>query len=125
MIVGIGIDVVDLDRFQGTLDRYGERFFNRMYTHVEQEYCRQFSSPMEHYAARFAAKEAFLKAIGTGKSRNVRWKDIEIYNERSGKPNIRVFGNAEEIVARLGGKNIYVSLSHSRLVATAAVVIED
>ena len=125
MIVGIGIDVVDLERFNTTLERYTERFFNRIYTRLEQEYCRRFSSPLEHFAARFAAKEAFLKAIGTGRSRHVTWKDIEVYNERSGKPNLRVSGAAETVLTRLGGKRLHVSLSHSRLVAVAAVVIEN
>ncbi|MCD6386486.1 holo-ACP synthase [Candidatus Sumerlaeota bacterium] len=125
MIIGIGIDVVDLERFEKTLARYGRRIINRLYTPQEQAYCTRLVSSVQEYAVRFAAKEAFLKAIGTGKSHQIRWRDIEIYNERSGKPGIRISGKAAEICSRLGGTNIFVSLSHSHKVAIAVVVIES
>ncbi len=124
MIVGIGIDAVDLDRFERSLDRYGKRILERLYTPYEQEYCEVFSSPLEHYAVRFAAKEAFLKAIGTGKAAHIRWRDIEILNEDSGKPYMRIHDSAEEKCSSLGGKHLHVSLSHSRMVAIAVVVLE-
>ena len=124
MIIGIGTDVVDLERFGNTMEQYGERFMKRMYTNVEREYCMRFPSPREHFAARFAAKEALLKAIGTGKTRQVKWTDIEIYNEPAGQPMMRLCGCAEDIFRSLGGRALHVSLTHSRLVAAAVVVIE-
>ncbi|MCX7767251.1 MAG: holo-ACP synthase [Candidatus Sumerlaeia bacterium] len=125
MIVGIGIDAVDLSRFKTSMTKYGERMLTRLFTPVEQEYCQRFVSPVEHFAVRFAAKEAFLKAIGTGKSRQIRWQDIEIVNEDSGKPNLVVYGEAARICNELGGRTLYVSLSHSQQVAVAVVVIEN
>jgi holo-[acyl-carrier protein] synthase len=124
MIIGTGIDIVDLDRFRGSMEKYGDRLLRRMFTEVEREYCSRFSSPLEHFAARFAAKEAFLKAIGTGKSQQAAWKDIEIYNIPSGQPMLRVTGRAAEICYALGGDNLHISLTHSHLVAAAMVVIE-
>ena len=124
MIIGIGIDAVDLDRFRHTLERYGTRIRKRLFTNNEQTYCEAFSSPDEHYAARFAAKEAFLKAIGTGKTNKIGWRDIEILNESSGKPTLHLHDKASEFCAALGGERLHVSLSHSRQVAVAVVVIE-
>lgn len=125
MIIGIGIDAVELERFKESLERYGERIRNRLFTKLEQEYCGHFSSPLEHYAVRFAAKEAFMKAIGTGKTNQVSWCDIEILNEPSGKPILNITGAAAGIATGLGAGKYYVSLSHSRTIAAAVVVIED
>lgn len=124
MIIGIGVDVVELERFEKSLTRYGTRIINKLYTPAEQKHCAKLPIPAQEYAVRFAAKEAFLKAIGTGKSQRIRWRDIEIFNERSGKPGIRLSGKASEIYSQLGGKNIFVSLSHSQKVAVAVVVVE-
>ncbi len=125
MIVGIGIDAVDVCRFKNSMEKYGERMLARLFTPVEQEYCRRFVSPVEHFAVRFAAKEAFLKAIGTGKSHHIRWHDIEIVNENSGKPNLVIYGEAAKICNELGGRTLCVSLSHSQQVAVAVVIIEN
>ena len=125
MIIGIGIDAVELERFRESLERYGERIKNRLFTKHEQEYCDRFSSPLEHYAVRFAAKEAFMKAIGTGKTNQVYWCDVEIVNEPSGKPILAIKGAAAGITAGLGASRLHVSLSHSRTIAAAVVVIEN
>lgn len=125
MIIGIGIDVINLERFHRSVARYGERIINRLFTEVEQEYCRRFISPREHFAVRFAAKEAFFKALGTGKKQNFRWRDIEIINEPPGRPKLLATGEAAKICAALGGKRLQVSLSHSHPIAAAVVIIED
>ena len=121
MIIGLGIDVVDLERFAQSLERYGERLQKRMYTDVEQEYCERFSSSLEHYAARFAAKEAVAKALGTGIG-PINWKEIEILRGTAGKPELYLNGQAEVIAGQLGLNKWSISLSHSQTYAVAMAV---
>jgi holo-[acyl-carrier protein] synthase len=124
MITGIGIDVVQNDRIRSSIERFGDRFLNRIYTEGEIEYCRKTTHPEVHYAARFAAKEAALKALGTGLSGGIRWKDVEVLRRDSGKPELRLDGQALTAAAAAGASRFYVSLSHDQLVSCAVVVLE-
>lgn len=125
MIVGSGIDVVEISRIQHAMDRYGERFLNRVYLQSEQSYCKRKRNSAESFAARFAAKEAAAKALGTGISFGVNWLEIEVVRESSGKPTLRFHGRAAQIAGRLGAANSVLSLTHSAQIAVASVVLED
>src|SRR5688572_13252225 len=96
MVIGIGVDVVQNDRIRGSLEKFGDRFINRIYTEGEQEYCKKCVNPAIHFAARFAAKEAAFKALGTGWSSGVKWRDIEILKLPSGQPELHLHGAALE-----------------------------
>lgn len=122
MIVGLGIDVVELDRIALSLARYGERFLRRVLT--DYEISRLPRHPTAFVAARFAAKEAAAKALGTGFRRGVCFRSIEVRDLPSGKPELRLSGAALDILAELGGDSCSVSLTHGRDVAAAVVVIE-
>jgi len=124
MIVGIGIDLVEVARIQESLDRFGDRFQRRIFTQVERDYCNALPQPALHLAARFAAKEAFVKAIGTGMSRGVSWKEIGIENLLTGQPVLRVEGVALEHATALSATRMHVSLTHTATHAAAVVVLE-
>ena len=124
MIIGIGIDIIEIDRIAAAYAKSGERFTRRILTPLEKEYCLQFTNPVPEIAARFAAKEAFSKAIGTGISRGVAWRQIEVVKDRGRPPRIRVTGRAAEVLARLEGGNIQLSLTHAEAYAAAVVTIE-
>ena len=125
MIVGTGIDAVEIDRIQQTIDRYGQRFLDRLYTAGEQEYCLRKKSSAESFAGRFAAKEAGAKALGTGISRGVTWTEIEVVREPGGRPTVRFHGRAAEIAGRLGVEHAALSLTHTKELAMASVVLES
>jgi holo-[acyl-carrier protein] synthase len=125
MIVGTGIDAVEIERIQQAIDRYGQRFLNRVYTAQEQEYCLRKKSSAESFAGRFAAKEAGAKALGTGISRGVTWTEIEVVRERSGRPKLTFHGRAAQMAARLGAANAALSLTHTKALAMASVVLQD
>jgi holo-[acyl-carrier protein] synthase len=125
MIVGTGIDLIEIDRIQHSIDRYGERFLNRVYTAGEQAYCLRKRLAAESFAARFAAKEAGAKALGTGISHGVNWLEIEVVREPSGRPTLRFHGRAAEIAARKGVVRTAVSLTHTKELAMASVVLEN
>lgn len=121
-IVGIGTDVVDVERIRRSFDEYGERFGKRVFTETERTYCEHFGETRHlHYAARFAAKEAFSKAIGTGMRDGMAFQLVGIRNEPSGLPVVVLAGLMLE---RHGAHNIHVTLSHTATVAIAVVVIE-
>ena len=124
MIFGIGVDLVEVSRIRESLEKFPERFVRKVFTTVEQEYCSRMPAPEMHYAARFAAKEAFLKALGTGKARGIAWTDVGIVNLGSGQPTLELVGRAAEVMAEKGAGVAHVSLSHSRGHAMAAVVLE-
>lgn len=124
MIVGTGIDAVEIERIQKVIERHGDRFLNRVYTHAEQEYCQRKRSSAESFAARFAAKEAGAKALGTGISRGVTWTEIEVARERGGRPMLSFHGRAAAMAAQLGVGNVVLSLTHTRDTAIASVVLE-
>lgn len=125
MIVGSGIDIAEVPRIAAAIERFGERFLHRIFTEGEIRYCDSKANRVERYAARFAAKEAALKAIGTGWSRGVTWKDIEVRREPGGRPTIAFSGKAGEFAARLGVKRAALSLSHTKEQAIASVILED
>lgn len=118
-VYGIGTDIVECDRIQGMIDKHDDMFIDRVYTPKEIEYCSNRKSSTQHFAGRWAAKEAVLKALGTGWAKGVSWTDIEIWNEMGGRPKVRLGGGAREICEQMGIREILVSISHCRNYATA------
>ena len=125
MIVGSGIDLVEIARIQHSVDRYGRRFLDRVYTQTEQAYCLRKKNFAESLAARFAAKEAAAKALGTGISHGVSWREIEVVRAPSGEPSLRFYGRAAQAAALRGARRAALSLTHSAGLAAASVVLED
>ncbi len=125
MIVGTGIDIAEVPRIAASIERFGLRFLERVFTAAEIRYCDSKHNRAERYAARFAAKEAALKAIGTGWRLGVTWLDVEVVHEPGGRPALRFSGRAAEFAARLGMKRAALSLSHTREQAIAQVILED
>ena len=125
MIVGTGIDIAEVPRIAQSIERYGDRFLQRIYTEGERRYCDSKANRAERYAARFAAKEAAMKALGTGWSRGVRWRDIEVSRMPGGRPTIAFHGKAAEFAAKLGARNVALSLSHTVDQAIAQVILES
>ena len=125
MIVGTGIDIAEVDRIEQTIARFGGRFKERVFTADEIRYCESKTNKAERYAARFAAKEAGMKAIGTGWSRGVRWQDIEVRRLPGGRPTVVFHGKAGEIFAKLGGVRAHLSITHTKESAMAYVIIES
>jgi holo-[acyl-carrier protein] synthase len=125
MIVGTGIDIAEVPRIAQTIARHGNRFLQRVFTEGEIRYCDSKANRIERYAARFAAKEAGMKALGTGWSRGVRWRDIEVSRQPGGRPTIVFHGNAAEFAAQLGAIHVALSLSHTTEQAIAQVILEN
>lgn len=125
MIVGSGIDLVEIARIQRSMDRFGARFLNRIFTAAEQAYCLRKRGAAESFAARFAAKEAGAKALGTGISQGVGWLEIEVVRAPGGKPDVCFHGRAAQIAARLGARRSALSLTHTRGLAIASVLLES
>ena len=126
MIVGTGIDLTEIPRIESAIARYGQRFLDRVYTAREQAYCLQKQRTSgESFAARFAAKEAGAKALGTGISYGVSWLEIEVVREATGRPTLAFHGRAAEWAARLGARRASVSLTHTKEAAMASVLLED
>jgi holo-[acyl-carrier protein] synthase len=125
MIVGTGVDLAEVPRIKASIERFGTRFTERIYTPAEIAYVERKANRFERYAARFAAKEAGMKAIGTGWRHGVRWQDFEVTNLRSGKPTLRFHGVAAEFIARLGVSNISLSITHTAELGMAHVILED
>jgi holo-[acyl-carrier protein] synthase len=125
MIVGTGIDIAEVPRIRQSIERFGERFLQRIYTEGERRYCDSKANRMERYAARFAAKEAAMKALGTGWNHGVRWRDCEIVRMPGGRPTIAFHGKAGEFAARLGVRNTALSISHTAEQAIAQVILEN
>lgn len=124
MILGIGTDIVEIARIARSMERHGGRFTKRIYTDTEIAYCSRFKRAAEHFAGRWAAKEAAGKALGTGIFGSVRFRDIEITNDELGKPLLAFSGSAAELAAAMGAARLHVSIAHSDSHATAVVVIE-
>src|SRR5712692_1374731 len=125
MIVGTGIDIAEVPRIAQALARHGERFLHRVFTEGEIRYCDSKANRVERYAARFAAKEAAMKALGTGWNHGVRWRDCEVVRMSGGRPTMSFHGRAGEFAARLGVKNAALSLSHTAEQAIAQVILES
>jgi len=125
MIVGIGTDMIEISRIEQSIEQFGERFLDRVFTPGEIAYCRQKKKhSAESFAARFAAKEAAAKALGTGISRGVSWKEIEVQRQPGGPPTLHLSGRAGEIAEQLGIAHLSLSLTHSRDMALAVAVAE-
>jgi holo-[acyl-carrier protein] synthase len=125
MIVGTGVDLAEVPRIRASIERFGDRFIRRIFTTAEIAYVERKANRYERYAARFAAKEAGMKAIGTGWKRGVTWHDFEVANLPSGKPTLRFHGVAAQFAARLGVKNVSLSLTHTAELGMAHVILED
>jgi holo-[acyl-carrier protein] synthase len=125
MIVGTGIDIAEVPRIAKTIARHGGRFLNRVFTAGEIRYCDSKANRVERYAARFAAKEAAMKALGTGWNHGVRWRDIEVSRQPGGRPTLVFHGKAAEFAARLGAAHVALSLTHTAEHAMAQVILES
>ena len=125
MIVGIGIDVAEVKRIRAVIESQGERFLRRVFTRDEVAYCEQFKNKYERYAGRFAAKEAGMKALGTGWSRGVRWVDVEVVCHRGERPTLELKGAARKIADGLGVKHVALSITHTVEQAIAQVIFES
>ena len=121
----MGTDLAEVDRIRRSVARFGERFLQRIYTERERKYSFSKANFAERLAARFAAKEAGMKAIGTGWSRGVSWQDFEVTNEPSGRPTLRLRGAAARVAEELGVKRISLSLTHTASEALAVVILES
>ena len=124
MIIGVGTDLMEIERIEHSIARFGEAFLQRVFTPGEVAYCQAKKNSGESFAARFAAKEAGAKALGTGISRGVGWKDFEVKRAASGQPSLVLSGRAAELAAALGVARISLSLTHSRELAMAVVAME-
>jgi len=124
MIVGTGIDIVNIERIKGLMARWGNHFLDRVYTEREIVWCQQRARPPECFAGRFAAKEAFLKAIGRGLRNGIQWTDIEVENDPIGKPHLFFHQRAKEVLETLRIQKALLTLSHDRPFAVAHVILE-
>jgi holo-[acyl-carrier protein] synthase len=125
MIVGLGLDIAEIDRIEAAIVRHGAPILERLFTPSEVAYCESYKNRFERYAGRFAAKEAAMKALGTGWRHGVRWRDIEVTREPSGKPTLRLDGMARSFAERLSVKYISITITHSGNFALAQVIFED
>jgi holo-[acyl-carrier protein] synthase len=125
MIVGTGIDIAEVPRIRQSIERFGQRFLQRVFTEGEIRYCDSKANRFERYAARFAAKEAAMKALGTGWNHGVRWRDCEVVRMPGGRPTIAFHGKAGEFAVKLGMRNAALSISHTQEQAIAQVILES
>lgn len=121
MIFGIGIDIIEIERIKKSVEKFNDIFLNKIYTQTELEYCLSKKNKYQHLAARFAAKEAIAKALATGWSKGFRWKDIEIFNEKSGMPNVKLLGNVKNFLD--DNKSLKITMSHSEHYVTCFAII--
>ncbi len=121
MIIGIGIDIIEIERIRRSIEQYADTFLSKLFTENEIRYCKSKAYPTQHYAARFAAKEAFAKAISTGWTGDFEWKNVEVKNDAIGKPSFELYGKTAEV---LEGCSVFLSMSHSDTSVIAFVVIE-
>jgi holo-[acyl-carrier protein] synthase len=124
MLIGTGVDLIEIERIAHSIERYGERFLHRVYTEQEIAYCNRKRAGAESFAARFAAKEAGAKALGTGISHGVTWNEFQVGREPGGRPVLELSGRARLLAQELGVKAISLSLTHSRKLAMATVIME-
>jgi holo-[acyl-carrier protein] synthase len=121
-IIGLGIDATEVPRIQKTMDTYGQRFLTRIFTPGEVEYCQSRRHSAQHFAARFAIKEAAMKALGTGRSRGVLWRDIEVVR-RGGPPTLQFHGGAARRFTAMGGRTSAITITHTDTLALAQVIL--
>ena len=123
-VLGISVDMVQVERIQHSLDRFGERFMKRVFTEGEIAYCISMKFPARHFAARFAAKEAVSKAFGTGIGKAMGWRDIDVHKKESGEPFLVLHGGAEALAKARAVKSAWISLSHTEHHAVAMIALE-
>ncbi|HZQ24520.1 MAG TPA: holo-[acyl-carrier-protein] synthase [Terriglobales bacterium] len=124
MIVGTGIDIAEVPRIRAALARFGDRFMRRVFTPGEILYCQSKANAAERFAGRFAAKEAGMKALGTGWNHGVGWRDIEVSRKPGSRPTVQFHGKAAEFAAKLGVQNVSLSITHTVEQAMAMVILE-
>ena len=124
MILGTGVDLAEVGRIRDAIARHGDRFIRRIYTEAEIAYVERKANRFERYAGRFAAKEAGMKAIGTGWKHGVRWQDFEVANLASGRPTLRLHGEAARVAEKMGVKSISLSITHTAALGMAHVILE-
>jgi holo-[acyl-carrier-protein] synthase len=125
MILGLGTDLIEIERVQQSLTRFGQRFMDKVFTEGEIAYCQQKKHSAESFAARFAAKEAAAKALGTGIARGISWREIEVRRNPGERPTLHLTGRAAERADSMGVRHLQLSLTHSRDVAMAVVIAEN
>tara|TARA_Y100000588_G_scaffold350732_1_gene402054 strand:- start:333 stop:710 length:378 start_codon:yes stop_codon:yes gene_type:complete len=125
MIFGTGLDIIEISRIKRSLEKYSPRFENKLFTDKEIDYCQSQADPGKHFAARFAVKEAVSKSLGTGITREVGFKDIEVINQVSGKPIVKMTGCGKRLFEKLNLKSIHISISHDRNYAIAQAIAEQ
>jgi holo-[acyl-carrier protein] synthase len=125
MILGVGIDMIEIARIRAALERHGDRFMRRILVGDEFDYCRTQQDPAPSLAARFAAKEAVAKAFGTGIVGRLGWHDIEVFRMPNGRPEIRLHGEGARLLKERGGRLIHLSLTHSVAQAAAVAILES
>ena len=125
MIVGIGIDLCEVERMARELGKSGGGFRDRVFTEEEVQYCQGKRYASQHFAARYAAKEAFFKALGIGLREGLAWKDVEVRNDPQGKPSLKLIGKAELMIEQRAVRNVHLSLTHTRQNAVAVVILES
>jgi holo-[acyl-carrier protein] synthase len=125
VILGVGLDMVAVVRFEREVARHGDGFLEELFSASEIAYCRQMMRPYQYYAARFAAREALFKALGTGRTGRIGWRDVEVVRDESGKPSLVLAGEAGKLADSMGVRRIHVSLTHTDEFASAVVVLED
>ena len=124
MILGVGLDLIELDRFKAAMKRQGTPFLEKLFTPGERRYCEDKWNRIAHYAARFAAKEAVLKALGTGWSGGIRWTDVEVVRNGAGAVTVRLAGRAKKVAARLGIRRVHLNITHAQKYAAAVAIAE-
>lgn len=125
MVLGLGTDLIEIERVQQSLARFGERFMHKVFTEGEIAYCQQKKHAAESFAARFAAKEAAAKALGTGIARGISWREIEVRRNPGERPTLHLTGRAADRAKAMGVRHLQLSLTHSRDVAMAVVLVEN
>ena len=123
-IIGIGIDLVDCARIQNSIERFGDRFLQRVFTAGEIAYSQSMKFPARHLAARFAAKEALSKAFGTGIGKSMGWRDLDVQKKESGEPFVVLSGGAEKMARERGVDKIWITLSHTEQSGMATIILE-
>jgi holo-[acyl-carrier protein] synthase len=123
-VLGVGVDIIETERIEHSLERFGERFLHRVFTDGEIAYCQSMKYPARHFAARFAAKEAVSKAFGTGIGKSMGWRDIDVRKKTSGEPFVVLDGGAKSLAADRNVRGVWISLSHTNHHAVAMIALE-
>lgn len=124
MIFGTGIDIIEIDRIKQSIQKYSDRFEQKVFTQKEVDYCHSQADPAKHFAARFSVKEAVLKCFGTGMTDGILWKDIEVDRQESGQPILNLYGKGKELFGQLKLKHIHISITHEKNYAVAHAIAE-